>query len=102
MQLIKKLSKMIDEELNDAEKYARCALNYKEENVGIAEMFYSLSLEEMKHMQQLHNHVVKLIDEVQASGKTVPVGMMEMYDYIHEQQIEHSAEVRVLQSMFRE
>ena len=102
MQLIKKLSKMIDEELNDAEKYADCALHHKDERPVLAEMFYSLSLEEMKHMSQLHSAVVKLIDEVHQSGKTVPTGMMEIYEYLHEQQIEHAAEVRMKQSMFRE
>ena len=102
MQLIKKLSKMIDEEINDAEKYARCALNNRDDHPIVAEMFYSLSLDEMKHMSQLHNSVVKLIEEAKSSGKVVPAGMMEMYEFIHEQQIEHAAEVRMLQTMFRE
>ena len=102
MQLIKKLSKMIEEELNDAEKYARCALNYKDDRPAIAEMFYSLSLEEMKHMQQLHNSVTKLIEDTKTSERIIPAGMVEMYEYVHEQEIEHASEVRVLQTMFRE
>ena len=102
MQIIKKLSRMIGEELEDAEKYAKCALEKRNEYPVIAEMFYSLSLEEMKHMQQLHNAVVKLIDEAKANGKEIPVGMQEMYELIHEQEIEHAAEIRMLQSMFRE
>ena len=102
MQIIKKLSRMIGEELEDAEKYAKCALEKRNEYPAIAEMFYSLSLEEMKHMQQLHNAVVKLIDEAKANGKTIPVGMQEMYELIHGQEIEHAAEIRMLQTMFRE
>ena len=102
MQIIKKLSKMIGEELDDAEKYARCALNHKDEDTSLAELFYSLSLEEMKHMEMLHKAVVRMIEEVRQSGRTVPEGMQEMYDYIHEQHIDHAKEVRMLQSMFRE
>jgi len=102
MQIIKKLSKMIEEELNDAEKYARCALNHKEDRPMLAETFYSLSLEELKHMNQLHNSVVKIIEEIRQSGVQVPEGMMELYNYLHEEQIEHEKEVRMLQTMFRE
>ena len=102
MQMIKKLSKMIGEELDDAEKYARCALNHKNDNPNLAEMFYSLSLDEMKHMETLHKAVVRLIEEVKQSGVEIPIGMMEMYDYLHEQHIEHAKDIRMLQRMFRE
>ena len=102
MQIIKKLSRMIGEELDDAEKYARCALNHRDDDTSLAEMFYSLSLEEMKHMEMLHKAVVKKIEEVRQSGIEVPPGMQEMYDYLHEQHIEHAKEVRMLQSMYRE
>ena len=102
MQIIKKLSKMIGEELDDAEKYARCALNHKDEDTSLAELFYSLSLEEMKHMEMLHKAVVKLIEEVRQSGRQIPEGMQETYDYIHEMNIEHAKEIRMLQTMFRE
>ena len=102
MQIIKKLSRMIGEELDDAEKYARCALNHKDDDTSLAELFYSLSLEEMKHMEMLHKAVVKKIEEVRQSGVTIPAGMLEMYDYLHEQHIEHTKEVRTLQSMYRE
>ena len=102
MQLIKKLSTMIEEELDDSEKYARCALNHRDDRPVLAETFYSLSLEEMKHMEMLHKAVVKLIEEVRLSGVEVPEGMQEIYDYLHEQHIEHAKEVRMLQTMYRE
>ena len=102
MQIIKKLSGMIGEEINDAEKYARCALNHKDDNPSLAELFYSLSLDEMKHMESLHKMVVRLIEEKRQSGVEIPIGMMEMHDYLHEQHIEHAKEVRMLQTMFRE
>ena len=103
MQIIKKLSKFIGEELDDSEKYVRCALTHKDDNPTLAEMFYSLSLEEMKHMEMLHKAVVKAIEEVkQTREDEIPIGMMETYNYIHEQHIEHAKEIRMLQTMFRE
>lgn len=101
MLIIKKLSKQIKDELCDAEKYAKDALEYKDEMPMLAEMYYSLSLDELKHMAQLHNQVVKVISEVKAKGKELPLGMQEIYDYLHEEQIEHEAGIRMLQSMFR-
>ena len=93
---------MIGEELNDAEKYARCALNHKEDNQNLAEMFYSLSLDEMKHMETLHKAVTRLIIDYKQSGEEIPLGMQEIYDYLHEQHIEHAKDIRMLQTMFRE
>ena len=101
MQIIKKLSKMIMEEANDAEKYAQCALNNKESDKTLADTFYTLAGEELKHLEMLHAQVVRLINEVKAKGVTVPAGMMEIYDYVHAEQIEKVAEVKVLLSMYK-
>lgn len=54
MKLIEKLSAMVDEEIEDAMKYAKCALEYKDECPALAKTFYELSGEEMHHMTMLH------------------------------------------------
>ena len=53
MKLIEKLSAMVDEEIEDAMKYAKCALEYKDECPALAKTFYELSGEEMHHMTML-------------------------------------------------
>ncbi len=102
MKIIKKLSKMISEEIEDADKYINCALKYKTEYPELAQVFYNLSQEEMKHQGILHNEVVKMINEYRNTHGEPPEGMMAIYDYVHEQQIENARDVRSLQSLFAE
>ena len=101
MLLIKKLSKMIKEEICDAEKYANCALKYKDEDKPLADTFYTLANEELRHMEILHNQVVRIINAYKAKGATVPPAMQAVYDYIHEEEIENTREVKILLDMYK-
>ena len=63
MKIIKKLSDYIEEEIDDAEKYAECALKVKDEYPSVSDLFFILSGEELTHMSRLHNEVQKLIED---------------------------------------
>lgn len=102
MKLIKKLSKMIECEIEDAEKYIEKALKYKEERPELAKMFYSLSMDEMEHMNKLHGAVVEIIKEYRKEKGEPPKEMLFLYNYLHEKHIDDAAEVRTMQAMYKE
>lgn len=103
MEIIEKLTEMIDEELDDAEKYARCALDQKQkaDYPSLAETFYKLSEEEMKHMAMLHDQVTAIIEDYRKKNGEPPEAMMTVYKILHKRHISHAMEVRALQSAYK-
>ena len=96
------MSEYIEDEIGDATKYAKLALEWKDKKKELADVFFMLSNEEMKHMQALHNEVVKLIEESRKTNGEPPASMMAVYDYLHKKQIDHAAEAKSYQAMYRE
>ena len=101
MEIIKQLVTKIDDELEDAEKYIKCAYKVKDKYPQLAETYYTLSLEEMKHMTMLHDQVVKIINEFKKTNE-VPAGMQTLYDYVHEREIKWAAKIKAKQDGFKQ
>nr|DAR03194.1 MAG TPA: NEUTROPHIL-ACTIVATING PROTEIN A, four-helix bundle, METAL TRANSPORT [Caudoviricetes sp.] len=101
MKLIEKLSAMVDEEIEDAKKYAKCALKYKDERPALAKTFFDLSGEEMRHMSMLHAEVEAVIQKYRQEHGEPPTAMLAVYDYLHGKQIEKAKEVKDYQAMYR-
>jgi hypothetical protein len=99
MKEIKKIVEQIDEELEDAEKYIKCAYRHKVYNPSLADVYYHLSLEEMNHVTILHEASVKLINEYSAKG-TIPEGMQTLYDYLHDRHIKWARKIKTRQEQF--
>lgn len=102
MEIIKKLSSRIDEEISDAKTYAEMALEWRDKNRRLSDALYGISNDEMKHMDILHGEVVNIINEYRQSKGDPPPAMLAVYDYLHKQSIDRAKEVKVLQLMYRE
>lgn len=101
MKLIEKLSEMVEEEIGDAKKYAKCALKYKDSDPTLAKLFFDLSAEEMRHMDLLHGEEVRQIEQYRKTKGEPPESMQAVYDYLHERQIDEAKGVKEYQSMYR-
>ena len=102
MKIIKCLSAKIAEEIEDAEAYIDLANQWKDDAPETAELFAELSEEELGHMERLHGAVVKLIEDYRNENGDPPAGMMALYDFLHEKQIENAMRVKVKQGLYKE
>ena len=101
MKIIEKLSEYIDEEINDAMKYAKCANMYKDENPTLADMFIRLSEEEIKHMMILHNQVVAIIEDYKRKNGEPPEAMKAVYEILHKRHIDKAAEAKAAIALYK-
>lgn len=101
MKLIKELCEMVNEELEDAEKYVKCALKHREDKPALAQTFYDLSTDELRHSNLLHGEVVELIEEHRKKNGEPPLAMLAVYEYLHEKQIEKANQVKLYQGQYR-
>ena len=102
MKIIKVMSEKIKEELSDAEAYIDLATEWKKEKTEAADLFAELSEEEMGHVNKLHTKITEMIRTYREENGEPPAGMMAIYDYLHEQQIENAMRVKVKQRMYEE
>ena len=102
MKVIKYLSEMIEDELEGAEHYAENAIKYKEEMPALAETLFEISTQEMRHVNMLHEEVVKLIRTHREKHGEPPAAMMAIYEWEHNRQIERTQKIKILQNQFRD
>jgi rubrerythrin len=102
MKIIEHLSDLINEEIDGACNYAKLALKYKEERPQLAQTFYNLTVDEMKHIDMLHDEVVKIINDHKATGAEVPVEMQAVYDYVHAKQIDRVHNIKVYMDQYKD
>ena len=101
MKIIEKLSDMITCEIENAEKYAKCALTYKEEYPAIGEVFYKIATEKMNHVMLLHAQVTTIIDAYRKEKGEPPEAMKTLYEILHRKHIENAATVKGMLLLYK-
>ena len=101
MKIIKCLSEKIEDELQDASDYIDLAMKWKSEEPDTADLFYELSVEEMGHMQKLHDEVKELIEEYRKEHGESPKDMMVLYEYLHEKHTGTATQIKIKQAMYK-
>lgn len=100
MKAIKHIEKNINCEYDDAKKYIKLALEAKDMGeIDLAKMYYELAEGEIKDAEKLHDMAVKIIKAI-PEDKKPPAGMLEMYNLLHELDIEKAKEVEILMDMY--
>jgi hypothetical protein len=102
MKMIKEIVEMIGDELQGAEEYARNAVLLRETNPSLAKTYYDISLDEMKHVNMLHDEAKKVIDDYRKEKGQQPESMMAVYEYLHSRHIEEANEVKGYQTQYKE
>lgn len=101
MQIIEELSDMIEEEIGDAGKYAAKALECKDKNPSLADMFYKLANEELGHMEALHSSVVSIIEDYKKKQGEPPESMLILYRIMHKKHIVNAASVKGMLGLYK-
>lgn len=81
--------------------YLKNAIKYKTEYPQIANMYYEMSLNEMTHIDKLHNAVVTLINDMKMKGIEIDEKMLAIYDYMHEKAIEKVTKIKLMQESYK-
>ncbi len=101
MKLIQKFTELIEEELEGAEGYIKCAITHKDEHPMLAKVLFDISNDEMHHVDLLHAEVVKLIEEHRRTAGDPPASMLAVYNYLHERHIDKANKIKMLQAEYR-
>lgn len=101
MKIIKEIMEQMTDELDGAGEYIDYALKYKDTDRILADMYYNMSIQELKHHDDLHTQVVRMITEYRKEHGEPPVAMQAVYDWEHEKAIAKAKEVRTAQAMYK-
>lgn len=99
MRIIQMLADEIKDELHGAKTYAKAATQYKMEMPTLAQTFYTMAQDELKHANMLHTEAVKAI-EAQRKIAEPPAYMKERWDEEHKKYVEKAAKVKYMLEMY--
>jgi len=101
MKIIKQIVEDIEDELCGAEHYAKMATQYKDTDKQLADNYARMAQTELGHVNDLHDHAVRMIEMQKRSGVEVPASMQAVWDWEHGKHVDTAARVRSLLAVYR-
>lgn len=101
MKKIKEIVEVIADELEGAECYAKKATEYRDTDKALADTYARMAQVELGHVDEMHKHVVRVIEEHRKSGGEVPAAMQAVWDWEHGKAVDNAARVKSLLSVYR-
>ena len=102
MKKIEKLSNKIETEIESAHEYAKCALEEKETDPAVAEVYYKIATNHLNDMSALHTQVVAIINDYRKERGEPPESMKMLYNILHKKHIENAAAVKGMLALYKE
>lgn len=91
----------IKDEVADAKRYIKDALEVRATDPETADTYYRLSGEELNHMNSLHKEVVRIIENCRREKGETPASMLVLYRYLHGEVVKEAEKVGILQAMYK-
>lgn len=101
MELIRQLAEQMEDEICDSKHYAKWAVEVKDKYPELAETLYTISLQEEKHMQMLHDAAEKIISGLKQKNVSISSDMLAIYDYLHKRQIKERENTFRYQELYK-
>lgn len=100
MASMKKLYEMLEDRVDSAKHFAKCAMHEKCCYPIMAKTFYDISVDDMNNAKKLQDEVERLIKSTDEEAESVQ--MMAVFDYMTDRMTEKMARVREYQNLYRE
>lgn len=94
---IRKLIGDAIEELMDAEGYIKCALSNKEKDKALADMYYQIATEEMRHHALEHAQIERLLTDPQLEHEWMKM----VWDFEKERMVDWKAKINTMLGMYK-
>lgn len=98
MKEIEWLAESMEEEINDADKYAVKAHHYKLDDPELSRTCAELARQELEHSNMLHNQAERLIKNHRKEHGEPPAAMKAIWDWEHEKIVKRANGVRAMLS----
>lgn len=101
MRIIKHLAEQIDHEVDCVIEYAKDALEYKQSYPQLADLYYKMANSQCDFVTQLHDQILRIVDNTKREKKEVPAFMLEKWEKKHVCLMKKMAEAKSYISLYK-